>query len=145
MPKDDYPDSHVIDDANFLKNYVQPDLLYIHTMNIDDVGHKFGSDSAEYNGKALSIDSYLADYIPEWIDEGYQIVITADHGMDARGAHGGTYDDVRYTPLYIFSNKVKPQIYEEEISQLMIAPLICKLLGIEKNTKMRELSLQGLK
>lgn len=142
--KDNYPDSHVIDDANFLLDYTNPDFLYIHTMNIDDNGHKHGSDSLEYHARALAVDSYLADYLPKWLSEGYQIVITSDHGMDFRGNHGGTTEDVRAAPLYVFSNKVISEVYEQPISQLMIAPLICHLLGIEPSDKMQKLKMEGV-
>lgn len=142
--KDDYPDSHVIDDANFLLNYSDPDFMYIHTMNIDDIGHKYGCDSLEYHGKTLAVDSYLADYLPQWLKKGYQVIITADHGMDFRGNHGGTTADVREAPLYIFSDKVEKQIYSNPVTQLMIAPLICHLLGIKPGTKMKKLEMEGI-
>lgn len=143
--KDDYPDSHVLDDANFLLNYSNPEFLYIHTMNIDDNGHKHGSDSLAYHAKVLAVDSYLADYLPQWLEQGYQIIITADHGMDFRGNHGGTTADVRGVPLYIFSNKVDKRKYSTPVSQLMIAPLVCYLLDIKPGEKMKRLELEGIK
>ena len=31
----------------------------------------------------------LGPWITKWRDMGYQVIVTADHGQDARGHHGG--------------------------------------------------------
>ncbi len=36
------------------------------------------------------MDSLLADLLPQWLAEGYQVVITSDHGMNNDLSHGGT-------------------------------------------------------
>lgn len=73
--------------------------------------------------------------------EGYQVVITADHGMNTLGIHGGTDSEQRDTPLYIFSDLVKPGRFEKEyISELNVAPLLCRLLGLPAAKDMIDLS-----
>lgn len=47
-------------DAEHLRQVYDPDFLYIHSMNIDDMGHKFTSNSAQYRGAALKMDQLLA-------------------------------------------------------------------------------------
>ena len=67
------------------------------------------------------------------------MVITADHGMNAMGMHGGTDDVQRDTPLYVFSDQVRCGRFEEEsISQLDIAPLMCRLLGVDVPQTMKQ-------
>jgi hypothetical protein len=54
-------------------------------------------------------------------------IVTADHGMNDDGNHGGTTTADRDVPLFIISDRVKHGIYKEEIPQLQIAPLVCEL------------------
>lgn len=137
--EDDYPDSHLLLDGEVLRQQVNPDFLYIHSMNVDDAGHKFGSDSKEYRQKILQVDQYLSELIPLWRSEGYQIVITADHGMTEWGHHGGTTDGERMVPLYVLSDNVKKGRFDSVIPQLVFAPFMCQLLAIPKSEKMQEL------
>lgn len=137
--EDDYPDSHLLMDGEVLRQQVHPDFLYIHSMNIDDAGHKFGSNSKEYREKILRIDNYLSELLPIWLEDGYQVVITSDHAMSEWGLHGGTTDGERMVPLYIISDKVKKSRFASIVPQLSFAPFMCHLLGIEKSEKMQEL------
>lgn len=139
--EDSYPDSHLFADANYLVNQYQPDFLVVHSMNIDDVGHKFTADSHEYAAAVNRADSLLAICLPEWLQRGYQVVVTADHGMDEHGLHGGSLAAHREVPFYLISNK-REQLKEESVPQLMAAPLFCWLLGIQPSEKMQDI--QGL-
>ncbi|OZI11106.1 nucleotide pyrophosphatase [Bacillaceae bacterium SAS-127] len=142
--EDHYPDSHLFADANYLLHTYKPDFLYIHSMNVDDDGHKFTSDSKQYRGRAIGTDIILAHALPQWLKEGYQVIVTADHGMNTDGLHGGTTFEERSVPLYIISEKVKPQIVEEEIPQLQLAPLACHLLNIQPSSAMQPLTIPGV-
>lgn len=42
--EDHYPDSHVFADAVYLRSAYDPHFLYIHSMNIDDAGHRYGGE-----------------------------------------------------------------------------------------------------
>lgn len=138
--EDHYPDSHLFLDGEFLRKNFDPDFLFIHSMNIDDAGHKFGSSSREYACAISKADTIISTCMPLWIKEGYNVIITSDHGMNDKKLHGGNEDIQRYVPLYVFSKKIKKGNFEDkEISCLMTAPLICRLLGIEKSSKMREI------
>ncbi|WP_146551232.1 alkaline phosphatase family protein [Rummeliibacillus sp. SL167] len=142
--EDHYPDSHVFADAHALCNTFQPDLLYIHSMNIDDDGHKFTANSVQYRNRVLAADGLLALSIPYWLERDYQIIVTADHGMTDDGNHGGNTTADREVPLYIISNSVEAKVYEEELCQLQIAPLICELLQINPSEKMQDLQVPGI-
>ncbi|AJY74763.1 nucleotide pyrophosphatase [Paenibacillus beijingensis] len=143
---DRYPDSHLLADAEHLRRTYDPDFLYIHPMNIDDTGHKFTSDSAEYRGEALKMDSLLAMLLPEWIRAGYHILVTADHGMNADGNHGGTGEAERDVGLIAIGERFLPGIYTGEyLPQLAVAPLICGLLDIPASEDMAELTVPGFR
>ncbi|QQK08619.1 alkaline phosphatase family protein [Miniphocaeibacter halophilus] len=124
--EDNYPDTHLFADANFLLQYKKPDFLLIHSMNIDDIGHKFTSDSREYKAVINRADYIIGQYLNNWLELGYQVMVTSDHGMDENGLHGGTLNSHREVPLYIFSKYYRNNV--DEISQIEIAGLIEKLL-----------------
>lgn len=143
---DDYPDSHLVADAESLRAGCNPDFLLVHSMNVDDTGHKYGGESNEYIKSVAAIDYILSNVIPVWLHAGYSIIVTADHGMNKWAIHGGNSDEERMVPLYLLSRFVEPKDYSDiPISQLMIAPLCCKLLQMPKSEKMTALDLPGLK
>jgi len=135
---DDYPDSHLFADAHHIIRHHAPDFMYVHSMNIDDIGHKHTADSIEYRRAVNRMDTILGVYIPLWIDLGYQIAVTSDHGMDDYGNHGGTLPEHREVPLFLIADDIQHEIREDGISQLHIAPLMCSLLGISKGEEMLE-------
>ncbi|MGF7048397.1 putative AlkP superfamily pyrophosphatase or phosphodiesterase [Paenibacillus sp. DS2015] len=144
--EDTYPDSHLFLDAEYLRRTYDPDLLYIHSMNIDDTGHKFTSDSAEYRGRALLIDNILAQFLPMWMENDYHIIITADHGMNEDGHHGGTGNGERDVPLFVISSAFESGVYTDEyVPQLALAPLVCKLLNIAPTKAMTPSDIKGFR
>ena len=76
-------------------------------MNVDDDGHKFTADSVQYRNRVLATDALSSQTLPEWMELGYDIIVTADHGMTSDGNHGGNTTDDRHVPLFVASNKVK--------------------------------------
>ncbi|RLL46728.1 nucleotide pyrophosphatase [Oceanobacillus piezotolerans] len=135
---DTYPDSHLFQDAHHLIRTYAPDFMYVHSMNIDDEGHKYTGNSIEYRRAVNRIDTILGIYLPIWLEMGYQIVVTSDHGMDDYGNHGGTMREHREVPLFILSDCMAPHIGENVQAQLQLAPLVCHMLGIEKAEKMQK-------
>lgn len=132
--EDMYPDSHLFTDAEFLRYMAKPDFLLIHSMNIDYAGHCFGGDSAEYTTAALKADMILSNCMKGWLEDGYAVLVTADHGMTAFHMHNGTTDEERLVPLYIAGADAKE--CSELIPQLELAPFVCQLLDIPKSEKM---------
>lgn len=127
--EDLYPDSHLLGDGEFLKKQYNPDFLMLHSMNTDYWGHKCGGESPEYTQAVWLAMDHVAGLLPGWMAEGWQVVVTADHGMNSMGLHGGPGETQRAVPLYIISPQVKPGRYTDtHISQLNIAPLLCRLL-----------------
>jgi predicted AlkP superfamily pyrophosphatase or phosphodiesterase len=129
-----YADSYLYLDAESLRLRYNPDFLLIHPMNIDNAGHKAGVDSAHYRNTVRHSDSELSKYLPRWIDEGYQIIITADHGMNDDKSHGGTLSKERDIPFFVIGNRFS---HEQSCTpkQTEICGVICELLGIENYNK----------
>ena len=126
--QDHYPDSHLFADAESLRCRHAPNLLVVHPMNIDDAGHKHGLDSSQYRNAARMADVLLAEYIQTWLDAGYQILVTADHGMNADRSHNGLLPEEREVPLIVLGSAfsldpaARPQ-------QSELCGTICQLLG----------------
>lgn len=137
--EDLYPDSHLFCDAAFLCEAYNPDFLLVHSMNIDDAGHKFGYGSKEYDFAAAKADMILSMCVKRWIEAGFAVVVTADHGMAANHIHNGTSETERRVPLYIAGIKTTAALPASGlVPQLALAPFICGLLGLEKSEKMLE-------
>jgi predicted AlkP superfamily pyrophosphatase or phosphodiesterase len=130
--QNDYPDIELFATAGMLVRRFSPDYLLVHPMGMDNTGETYGANSSEYRNHAFRQDMWLAAYLTEWMELGYSILVTGDHGINADGRHGGTTPDVREVPLYF----IKPGLAGmgdtvEAVSQLQIAPTICKLLEME--------------
>ena len=131
---DSYPDSYLYLDAESLLRRHNPDFLLIHPMNIDNAGHHAGIDSAHYRNTVRHSDGELSKYLPAWIDAGYQILITADHGMNADKSHGGTLSEERDVPLFVIGDCFSHQ-QGCAPQQTEICGSICKLLDIRDHCK----------
>lgn len=107
-----------------------PDYMLLHSCSADMLRHTYGGDSKEYRGQIWHIDNALSRAIPTWREMGYDIIVTADHGMTAHHWHGGTEKMATDVPFYLFSDTSGPS-EDEEVSQLNIAATVLTLLGLE--------------
>ncbi|SHF80139.1 alkaline phosphatase family protein [Vibrio gazogenes] len=128
---DHYPDEALFLDAEYLRRHYDPDFLLIHPMNIDDAGHQAGLDSAHYRNMARKADMILSDFLPHWIEAGYHILITSDHGMNNDCSHGGTLTEERAVPLFVIGERFSHQ--PTHIAQTDICGVVCELLGLVHN------------
>lgn len=126
---DSYPDEHLYYDAEYLRKTYKPDFLYIHPMNVDDASHSYSGNSANYRNSVLATDQSLANLLPVWMEDGYTIMVTADHGANDDNGHGGTLPCEREVPLWIIGEENLD--VPATISQLQIAPLVCNILEIK--------------
>lgn len=133
---DDYPVQACFADAAYILKKYAPDYLLLHPMNSDYAGHKFGGDSKEYGLSIIESDVCLAETLPLWLKAGYQVIVTADHGMNVAGFHGGVSSRERMVPLYIFAEGIKKGNFKSKtISQLQIAPLCARILRLPDSEK----------
>jgi len=126
---DHYPDSHLLADADSLRQRYRPNLLLVHPMNIDDAGHQHGLDSPQYRNSARRVDLLLAEYLQSWLEAGYQILLTADHGMNNDRSHNGLLAEEREVPLFVLGSafSLDPQAQPR---QLELCGTVCQLLGV---------------
>lgn len=143
--EDTYPDSHLFVDGEVLRRKHHPDFLLIHPMGVDSTGHLYGGETKEYRAKVTEADGILARLMPAWLDDGYHVLVTSDHGMNRFGQHGGPTPEERDVPLFAVSTAFIPGVYEEVIAQPAIAPLACRLLGIRPADAMGRYRIPGLK
>ncbi|WP_439861458.1 alkaline phosphatase family protein [Pseudomonas sp. MBLB4136] len=126
---DHYPDSHLFADAESLRLRHQPNFLLVHPMNVDDAGHKHGLDSAQYRNSARRADIILADYLQGWLQAGYQVLVTADHGMNDDRSHNGLLPEEREVPLFVLGEAFS--LDEAALpKQTELCGTVCELLGV---------------
>lgn len=100
---DGYSDDNVFKNSMDVIESDMPDLLYIHFHEIDDMGHTFGPDSAEYTEAIIRVDQYLKKILGA-LPHNTFIVIFADHGMHTTpegGNHGTLTADDLLIPIII--------------------------------------------
>lgn len=127
--QDHYPDEALFQDAEYLRTAFAPDFMVIHPMNIDDTGHKFGVDSPQYLQKARTADYIIGEFAPTWVEQGYQLLITSDHGMNWDKTHGGMADIERQVPLYAIGEAMMNAVPDSGAKQVEIIDYVRKVLG----------------
>jgi predicted AlkP superfamily pyrophosphatase or phosphodiesterase len=100
----------------------------LHTCTLDSMGHRFFHDCEEMDNACYLMDEMLAPFIPRWRAMGYEVIVTADHGQDARGHHGGAGEDQQDFALYYFGHAGGPA-KDALLGQLQLAPTILRRLG----------------
>lgn len=127
--EDHYPDSHLFADAESLRLRYEPDFLLVHPMNIDDAGHKHGLDSSQYRNAARRADILLAEYLQRWLEDGYQVLVTADHGMNSDRSHNGLLPEEREVPLFVLGSAFSLDAAAHP-KQTELCGTLCELLGV---------------
>ncbi|MBX2855745.1 MAG: alkaline phosphatase family protein [Rhodobacteraceae bacterium] len=123
--------------ATLLIERSAPDYLLLHTCSADTLGHTYSGDSAEYRKQVWHIDNALSRALPIWRAAGYEIIATADHGMNADGWHGGTEHMVTEVPFYYFGSAKGPDA-ATVLDQLGVAATMLSRLSIPAVEGMRE-------
>ena len=126
-----FPDKDLFATAAMLARKFSPDYMVVHPMGMDHAGEAYGADTSQYRNQAIRQDQILGVILPEWIERGFRVLVTADHGVNRDHSHGGTLPDVRRVPLYaIVPGRAGRGDTGETVSQLRIAPTLCSLLGV---------------
>jgi predicted AlkP superfamily pyrophosphatase or phosphodiesterase len=113
-----------------------PHYGLLHTCSADTLGHTFTAHSAEYREQTWRIDNALARTLPLWLQLGYEVVVTADHGMNGDGHHGGTDPIEREVPFYYFGSGQGPS-ENEILDQLSVAPTTLSRIGLAPSPRMK--------
>ena len=105
------------------------DYGILHTCTLDSMGHRFGHDCGEMDHALSAMDAMLAAFLPRWLDAGYEVMVTADHGQTDRGHHGGHDDEMQDFALYYFGKGEGP-VPDTLLDQLQLAPTVLARLGV---------------
>ncbi|HEV7253301.1 MAG TPA: alkaline phosphatase family protein [Mesorhizobium sp.] len=104
------------------------DYGILHTCTVDSMGHRFGHGVVEMDNALYTLDSALAGFLPRWRKNGFEVIVTADHGQTDRGHHGGHDDEMQDVALYYFGEGRGPEP-DTLLDQLSLAPTILSRLG----------------
>ena len=105
------------------------DYGILHTCTLDSMGHRFGHDCSQMDHAVFAMDAMLAHFLPKWLEAGYEVIVTADHGQTDRGHHGGRQDEQQDFALYYFGPADGPP-EEIMLDQLQLAPTVLHRLGV---------------
>lgn len=111
------------------------DYGLLHTSTLDSMGYRFGHGKREMSNAYYDLDAALAPYVTRWRDLGYEVFVTADHGQDVPGHHGGAGEDQQDVGSYYFGDS---ELHPEEtmLDQLALAPSILTRMGVTAPTGM---------
>ncbi|MCJ1258913.1 mannose-ethanolamine phosphotransferase gpi13 [Lignoscripta atroalba] len=122
-------------------NATKWDIVFAHYLGVDHAGHRYGPDHQAMAAKLRQMDDVFRELIRA-IDDQTLLVVMGDHGMDAKGDHGGESDDEVEAALWMFSKKgifgrshtnfTKPPktAKERPVGQIDLVPTLSLLLGM---------------
>ena len=105
------------------------DYGILHSCTLDSMGHRFFHDCMEMDNACSQLDGILAPFLHRWRAAGYEVIVTADHGQDDRGHHGGTGEAQLDFAFYDFGDSPLPP-EDEVLDQLALAPSILTRMGV---------------
>lgn len=117
------------------------DVMFAHYLGVDHAGHRYGPNHPAMTAKLRQMDTVLRELVAK-LDEETLLVVMGDHGMDAKGDHGGESDDEVQAALWMYSKKgvfgrtqpefAKPPQHAKErsVDQIDLVPTLALLLGL---------------
>ncbi|OKN88355.1 hypothetical protein AM469_006072, partial [Pseudomonas aeruginosa] len=81
-----------------------------------------------YRNAARRADALLSEYLHQWLAAGYQVAITADHGMNEDRSHGGILEEEREVPLFVFGDAFSRDDLAQPL-QTDLCGTLCEILG----------------
>ena len=101
-----------------------------HSCTLDSMGHRFGHDCTAMDTAVAKLDAMLAHFLPRWLDMGYEVAVTSDHGQSNRGHHGGRGEDQQDVAFYWFGGGKGPD-EDALLDQLALAPTLLRRMGAQ--------------
>ncbi|KAJ4319277.1 mannose-ethanolamine phosphotransferase gpi13 [Neodidymelliopsis sp. IMI 364377] len=117
------------------------DVLIGHYLGVDHAGHRYGPDHPAMAAKLNEMDAVFRRMIEE-LDDDTLLVVMGDHGMDAKGDHGGESDDEIQAALWMYSKRgdfghIEPahtlppaHAKDRPVAQIDLVPTLSLLLGM---------------
>ncbi|XP_042274748.1 GPI ethanolamine phosphate transferase 2 [Thunnus maccoyii] len=115
------------------------DILILHYLGLDHIGHISGPHSSLIQPKLLEMDDILkkihSALIPKEAEGSlpYLLVLCGDHGMSETGSHGGSSEPEVNTPLVLISPAFKRKVGMEKpgvVEQVDLTPTLALGLGL---------------
>ncbi|GAM86076.1 hypothetical protein ANO11243_040860 [Dothideomycetidae sp. 11243] len=116
------------------------DVIFGHYLGVDHAGHRYGPDHPAMASKLREMNDVFTRMISH-IDDDTVLVVMGDHGMDAKGDHGGESDDEIEAAIWLYSKRPAfgrlpdavepPQTAKERpVRQIDLVPTLSLLLGL---------------
>lgn len=111
--------------------YKDWNILILHFLGVDHIGHAYGPFSEHLSPKLIEMDEIIK-YMHENLDNNSMIIVCGDHGMTLSGSHGGITHDELLTPLIFIrpTGKSVPSKDMVKIDQVDFAPTLSIILGL---------------
>jgi predicted AlkP superfamily pyrophosphatase or phosphodiesterase len=134
-------DDHVTDEAAAYIRKQAPDLSWVYLEHTDDMGHLYG-DSPQYYAAVEKMDAQIGRlaaavrYRQEQFGEDWLVVVTTDHGRDAKTGrhHGGQSDRERSTWIVTNYPILNAYSFHREPGIVDIMPTLARHLNIRMPT-----------
>ncbi|XP_033738770.1 GPI ethanolamine phosphate transferase 2-like isoform X2 [Pecten maximus] len=113
----------------------QFDVLILHYLGLDHIGHMAGPTSPLVPPKLREMDSIIRD-IYQLVEQDTEmdtlIVVCGDHGMSDQGGHGGATPSETRVPLLLISPRFTLHREEKtiEVDQVDVTPTLSVLFGL---------------
>ena len=104
------------------------EVAIVHVNSADAVGHKVTPLAPRYFEQLTFVDSLLQRVISEVDFSDTVLLVTGDHGLAARGTHGGE-EEARFTPYALAGSGVKPGS-RVDLEQSALTTTLGGLLGL---------------
>ncbi|KAE8148460.1 hypothetical protein BDV25DRAFT_17077 [Aspergillus avenaceus] len=123
------------------ENVTKWDVIFGHYLGVDHAGHRYGPNHPAMGAKLRQMDQVVRDLIAA-LDDKTLLVVMGDHGMDAKGDHGGESSDEVDAALWMYSKKsifgrtspeaaIPPKTARERfVPQIDLVPTLSLLLGL---------------
>ena len=123
------------------QNSTKWDVMFAHYLGVDHAGHRYGPNHPAMTAKLQQTNDVIQRIARE-MDDNTLLVVMGDHGMDAKGDHGGESDDEVEAALWMYSRKgvfgrtdptsnQPPQTAKERpVNQIDFVPTLALLLGL---------------
>uniref|UniRef100_A0A914VRR0 GPI ethanolamine phosphate transferase 2 n=1 Tax=Plectus sambesii TaxID=2011161 RepID=A0A914VRR0_9BILA len=118
-----------------LKHWNSWDVMILHYLGLDHIGHSLGPKSPVLPGKLREMDSIVRKIYHSLTENNrsFGMVILGDHGMTDGGSHGGSSDQETLVPLVFLSPQMSATsvfIDGKRVEQIDMVPTVSGLLGL---------------
>lgn len=122
-------DNNVTRSLDYELNNTDWDVMILHYLGLDHIGHVFGPRSKLVPQKLREMDEIIRKLHEKSnsSDKNTMIIVTADHGMKDSGGHGGSSFAETHVPFVVLSQKC----LNGSIEQVDVAPTLSVLLGVD--------------